>query len=79
MRSFREGLPESGTDFDELLRLIFDKAAPAGLNPTSPGFMGYVPGGGLFHAALADLISNTLNRYVGVTMVAPAFVQPLPE
>ena len=75
VRSFREGLPESATDFDELLDLIFDKAAPAGLNPTSPGFMGYVPGGGLFHAALADLISNTLNRYVGVTMVAPAFVQ----
>jgi aromatic-L-amino-acid decarboxylase len=71
VRSFREGLPESGTDFDELLSLIFDKAGPAGLNPTSPGFMGYVPGGGLFHAALADLISNTLNRYVGVTMVAP--------
>lgn len=70
-----EPVPESGSDLDQLMDLVFDQATKASLNPISPGFMGYVPGGGLFHAAVADLISDTLNRYLGVVGVAPALGQ----
>lgn len=75
VRTFAEPLPESGTDFESLLKHLFEDAAPYALNPASPGFLGYVPGGGLFHAAVADLMSDVLNRYVGTTSVAPALVQ----
>ncbi len=70
-----EPLPEAGAPFEELLDLVFAQAARDSLNPISPGFMGYVPGGGIFHAALADLIANVLNRYVGIAAVAPAMSQ----
>ena len=73
--SLKEPMPELGGDFGQLLDMVFHDLAPLSLNPVSPGFMGYVPGGGIFHAALADLISNTLNRYTGVAGVAPALNQ----
>ncbi|MEM8486774.1 MAG: aminotransferase class V-fold PLP-dependent enzyme [Bacteroidota bacterium] len=75
LRGMIEPAPETGTAFAGLLDFIFDKASKESLNPTSPGFLGYVPGGGLLHAGMADVISNALNRYVGVAAVAPAFVQ----
>jgi len=75
LRQLVEPVPELGSDLDEILDRVFDHATKASMNPISPGFMGYVPGGGLFHAAVADLISDTLNRYLGVAAVAPALAQ----
>lgn len=75
IRALEEPVPEAPGDLDGLLDLVFDKLAPLSLNPASPGFLGYVPGGGLFYAAVADLISSTLNRYVGVAAVAPGLNQ----
>lgn len=75
LKQLVESAPEYGVDFEELLPLIFEEGAVKSLNPTSPGFMGYVPGGGLPHVGIADLISNVLNRYVGVAAVAPVFSQ----
>ncbi len=40
-----------------------------------PGYLAYIPGGGLYPAALADFIANTTNRYTGVWQAAPALVQ----
>ena len=71
VRAATESLPRSGMPQTVLLDHLFDVAIPRSLNAASPGFMGYVPGGGLFHAAVADLISNAANRYVGVAAVAP--------
>lgn len=74
-RSLVEPMPESGTEFAELLDLIFDRLTPKTFNTASPGYLAYIPGGGLFHAALADLIADSINRYVGVWMAAPALAQ----
>ena len=60
---------------NDLLADLFGEYPPTSLDATSPGFMGYVPGGGIFHAAVADLIADTLNRYVGVSAVGGAYVQ----
>ncbi|MDH3228077.1 MAG: aminotransferase class I/II-fold pyridoxal phosphate-dependent enzyme, partial [Thermoleophilia bacterium] len=70
-RSLIEDLPESGRPFPELLELLFERVAPKSLNTMSPGFMSYIPGGGLFHAAVADLMGNVINRYVTVWQAAP--------
>ena len=43
--------------------------------PPVPGYLAYIPGGGIFHAAVADLIADAINRYVGVFAAAPLLVQ----
>ena len=54
-----------------LLRAL---AAPL-FQRASPGYLAYIPGGGLYPAALADFIADTTNRYTGVWQAAPALVQ----
>ena len=70
-RALKDCLPEDGTPYADLLTLLFQKAIPASFNCAGPGYLAYVPGGGIFHAAVADLISNAVNRYVGVWAAAP--------
>jgi aromatic-L-amino-acid decarboxylase len=74
-RSVVEGMPERGTPFPALLDLLFDHLVPKTFNTASPGYLAYIPGGGLFHAAVADLIADSVNRYVGIWMAAPALAQ----
>ncbi|MFO0611283.1 MAG: aminotransferase class I/II-fold pyridoxal phosphate-dependent enzyme [Polyangiaceae bacterium] len=71
----RRGLPEKGEPFERLLRELFHEALPRGLNTASPGYLAYVPGGGLLHASIADLVTSAVNRYVGVWIAAPGLVQ----
>jgi len=75
-RSLREEeLPEEATSFDELLATVFDQGLDKTYNTPSPGYLAYIPGGGLLHAAVADLIANAINRYVGVWVAAPGLVE----
>ncbi len=70
-----ESMPESATPFAAILDLLFDRLVLKTFNTASPGYLAYIPGGGLFHSAVADLIANSMNRYVGVWMAAPALAQ----
>jgi aromatic-L-amino-acid decarboxylase len=74
-RSLVEPLPETGTPFPVLLNLLFARAIPASFNTAGPGYLAYIPGGGLFHSAVADLIADAVNRYTGVFAAAPALSQ----
>lgn len=74
-RTFVEGPPSGPTDISILLDRIFDEAVPHSFNTAGPGYLAYIPGGGVFPAAVADLIANAINRYVGVWVAAPALVQ----
>lgn len=67
--------PEEGTPAGKLLDLLFRKAVPSSFNTAGPGYLAYIPGGGLFHSAVADLIADSVNRYSGVFAAAPALVQ----
>ena len=67
--------PEAGVPAAEILDLLFDRAIPKSFNTAGPGYLAYIPGGGVFAAAVADLISDATNRYVGVWQAAPALVQ----
>ncbi len=71
LNRLREPLPQSGDSLEPVLTTLLQDAMKASLSPVSGGFMGYVPGGGIFYAALADLISGTINRFVGAAPVAP--------
>jgi aromatic-L-amino-acid/L-tryptophan decarboxylase len=73
-RSIAKPLPEKGTPYEEVLDLLFESAAVS-VNTAGPGYLGYIPGGGLFHAAVADLIADAVNRYTGLFEMAPALVR----
>lgn len=74
-RSLREGLPATGCSFEQVLEILFDRAVPCSFNTAGPGYLAYIPGGGLFLAAVADLVADATNRYVGVWQAAPGLVQ----
>ncbi|HYJ61443.1 MAG TPA: aminotransferase class I/II-fold pyridoxal phosphate-dependent enzyme [Actinomycetota bacterium] len=42
---------------------------------SGPGYLAYIPGGGLYTAALAEFLAQGLNRYVGLWQPSPAVVQ----
>ena len=74
-RSMREPAPASGAPLHTLLDDLFTTYIPQSFNTPSPGYLAYIPGGGLFTAALADFIADTTNRYTGIWQAAPALVQ----
>jgi len=74
-RAQAETMPAHGSDLETLLSVIFDDAVPTSFNTAGPGYLAYIPGGGVFPSALADLIASAINRYVGVWVAAPALVQ----
>jgi len=74
-QSLAEDLPESGTPVSDLLTLLFEHAVSKGLNTAGPGYLAYIPGGGLYHSAVADLAANALNRFVNIWIGAPGLVQ----
>jgi aromatic-L-amino-acid decarboxylase len=62
-----------GTGLAELLETI-ERAAGKGFDTANPGFAAYIPGGGLYAAALADFVACCINRYTGIAEPAPALV-----
>ena len=74
-RSMREPAPEHGVALESLLDPLFRDWIPRSFTAPGPGYLAFIPGGGVFPAALADFIADTTNRYTGVWQAAPALVQ----
>ena len=74
-RAMREPPPEHATALAPLLDQLFGKCVPRSFTAPGPGYLAFIPGGGLFPAALADFIADTTNRYTGIWQAAPALVQ----
>ncbi len=68
-------IPERGRPLEEILDRLFEDWIPRSFLTPGPGYLAYVPGGGLYPAALADFISSAVNRYTGVWRPAPMLVQ----
>jgi aromatic-L-amino-acid/L-tryptophan decarboxylase len=62
--------PEASGELLELLARI-DRAAADGVETAGPGYFGWIPGGGIFAAGLAQLYAAVLNRYVTLAEIAP--------
>jgi aromatic-L-amino-acid decarboxylase len=50
-------------------------AARKAVDAAGPGYLAYIPGGGLYTAALADFITAAVNRYTTVAALAPGLVE----
>jgi aromatic-L-amino-acid decarboxylase len=72
--ALREPAPEEGADFEDLLR-TFSQASRYAFETAGPGFLAYIPGGGLFASAIADLLACGFNRFTNMAHAAPALVQ----
>lgn len=55
----------------ELLEIYQKEVAETGINAASGKHLGYIPGGGIFTAALADFIAAVTNPYAGVYYASP--------
>jgi aromatic-L-amino-acid/L-tryptophan decarboxylase len=66
--------PEEGGSFDEVLDQ-FREAASRSLETAGPGYLPYIPGGGLFASALGQFLAMSVNRFPNLWEVAPGLVQ----
>lgn len=66
---------EDATELSYLLDKTTEQIDAIGLNPAAPGHMAYIPGGGLYPAALGDYMAAVSNRYAGIFYTAPGAVR----
>ena len=66
---------EEGRALDMVLDYVGACIEKPGIATTSPRFMGYIPGGGLFHSALGDMLAAASNKYYGFAPAAPGAVR----
>jgi len=75
-RQLREDrAPDAASEPAALLDPFFSSWVGKSFTTPGPGYLAFIPGGGLYAAALADFIADATNRYVGVWQAAPALVQ----
>ena len=65
--------PDAPQDVNALISLIC-RAAEQSYQTAGPGYLAYIPGGGIFTSALAGFLASGLNRYTGKAATAPALV-----
>ena len=63
--------PEEGVPLADALAAVGQAAAKA-IDTAGPGYLAYIPGGGLFSSALGAFLADGVNRYVSMAQVAPA-------
>jgi aromatic-L-amino-acid decarboxylase len=73
-RRLRAAPPEVGGSFDEVFE-SFRLAAEHSFEPAGPGYLAFIPGGGLYAAALADFLTLGVNRFVNLWVATPGIAQ----
>lgn len=66
---------ERGAPLDDVMALLEREAVRPGGHPASPGHLAYIPGGGIYHSALADYLAAVTNKYAGISFTGPGPVR----
>ena len=61
-------------ELEELLSIYTSEVVEKGINPASGGHIGYIPGGGIYTSALADMLASVTNEYAGMYYGSPGAV-----
>ncbi|TVZ59978.1 glutamate/tyrosine decarboxylase-like PLP-dependent enzyme [Flavobacteriaceae bacterium MAR_2010_105] len=65
---------ENKKSLKEILEIYASEVAKKGINAASGGHLGYIPGGGIYTASLADYIADITNEYAGMYYASPGAV-----
>lgn len=68
-------IEENKATMDEIVPFLRDRVNRAGFNSASGGYMGYIPGGGIYESALGDYIAAVTNVYAGIFHASPGAVR----
>lgn len=64
-------VPETGVAAGNVFDILENEIVPPGLNLASGRHFGYIPGGGIHSAAIADYLAAVTNRYASVYASSP--------
>ncbi len=67
-------IEESGKPVEQLLTILKEEVDTKGINSASGRHLGYIPGGGIWTSAIADLLAAVANRYAGIAYSSPGAV-----
>lgn len=68
-------LGERGASLEAVMELLEREVVAPGGHPASPGHLAYIPGGGIYHSALADFLAAVTNKYAGIFFTGPGPVR----
>src|SRR5258706_3881288 len=68
-------IAETGMGIGAAIELLAQNVDTPGLNPASGGHLAYMPGGGIYYAALGDYLADVFNRYAGIFYAGPGAVR----
>jgi glutamate/tyrosine decarboxylase-like PLP-dependent enzyme len=64
-------ISEGGMSLEDAIALLEREVVGPGANPATPAHLAYIPGGGLYHAALGDFLAAVTNKYAGIFFGGP--------
>ncbi|MDH3646768.1 MAG: aminotransferase class I/II-fold pyridoxal phosphate-dependent enzyme [Gammaproteobacteria bacterium] len=73
--AFGDFIGDAPVDLELLLAELAREVDTPGINPASGAHLGYIPGGGVYYAALGDYLADVSNRYSGIYFASPGAVQ----
>ena len=68
-------IEDSGKPIESLLEVLKTEVDIAGISSASGRHLGFIPGGGLWASALADMLSDITNKYSGIAFSGPGAVK----
>jgi aromatic-L-amino-acid decarboxylase len=68
-------ISESPLDPQTALSVLEREVVGPGGHPASPGYLAYIPGGGLYQSALGDYLAAVSDKYAGVFFAGPGAVR----
>jgi len=71
---FDEPAPDEGRPIEAILSRLGPAVAKS-FTTAGPGYLAFIPGGGIPAAAVADFVATAVNRFVGVAAAAPVLAR----
>ncbi len=68
-------ISEEPGSLSDVLGLIERNVDHNGVNPASPGYLAFIPGGGLYYSAAGDYLADVFNRFAGMYFASPGAVR----